>query len=243
MPATYICLFTPFFECPSKDRLEELFTVLQYNCDCALVNKIILLLEDPTYTDERFSHDKITLARPLTPRRQTFNDMLNLMHTTYEEQLPSFKGMKVLFLLCNTDIYFDESLQALVDYEPLQESCFALSRYDVDVHGKMTLKNDAESQDAWIFEMPLLDDTLSIGNYYLGRLGCDNRFAYELNAVGYRMSNPSQTLRACHLHNVPVRTWSRATDVKPPYLAVPVSALPPVMQKTVAAAAKPVKRS
>lgn len=220
--AAYVCIFTPFFDCGLPARQEELFECLKRNCQCNFVHRIFLLLEDPDQDDERFKHPKVTVIRPVVKKRQTFRDMLMLMNTMCDPLPKQLRLPKRIFILCNTDIYFDDSLQRLVNYRSLGKDCFALSRYDVDTQDNVVLKNDPESQDAWVFEMPFLEGVLHTGDYYLGRLGCDNRFAYELNATGYKVSNPSHTIRACHLHNVNLRTWSRATDVKPPYMAVPL---------------------
>ena len=42
-------------------------------------------------------------------------------------------------------------------------------------------------QDAWIWRAPMPPDICDI-DFKLGKPGCDNRFAYELRAVGVRVS-------------------------------------------------------
>ena len=63
------------------------------------------------------------------------------------------------------------------------------------------------------------------GSYCLGRPGCDNRIAFEFNKAGYRLSNPSKTIQAIHLHTVNIRSYTQDDRIVGDYLYIPTSVL------------------
>jgi len=54
-----------------------------------------------------------------------------------------------------------------------------------------------------------------------GRLGCDNRLAYELQSRGYVILDPHLTVRILHYHGSAYGTQNRGGDVVPPPYAYP----------------------
>ncbi len=61
----------------------------------------------------------------------------------------------------------------------------------------------------------------------MGKLGCDNRLAHELEKAGYTVVNPSLTVQCWHLHNKNERGYNildrpPATVVQPPYKNVQI---------------------
>jgi hypothetical protein len=125
-------------------------------------------------------------------------------------------------VLANTDISFDESLGLLIDH-PLDGQMLCLSRWDEGADGSARLFDQANSQDAWVFEPPLPRITAPFG---LGLPGCDNRVAYEAERAGLSLSNPSRTVRALHLHLSGVRRYTPEQRIPGPYRFVPPSFLP-----------------
>lgn len=114
---------------------------------------------------------------------------------------------KNIYVIANSDIFFDETLALVKKYsETILDSkvCFALSRWDL-LENEISHYNHADSQDAWIFfdavpEIPGADFRLG------GQAGCDNKIAYLLEQCGYQVINPSLSIKAIHAHQSGVRT-------------------------------------
>lgn len=132
-------------------------------------------------------------------------------HFTHATGRPTFR---TLFSLCrpgmfnviaNSDIYFRRKNIALLNiYERLDNEVMALSRWDVDREGRVSLWDHRDSQDAWI----IYGQAKSIeADFPMGVAGCDNRLARVLQDAGYTVTNPSKTIRAYHLHNVAYRSY------------------------------------
>lgn len=117
-------------------------------------------------------------------------------------------------IIANSDIHFDESLEYLKYLD--EETSFALTRWDDTSKGHV-FYNRWDSQDAWIFKGPVKEVNACFES---GRLGCDNRLAHELRQAGYRVFNPSKTIKAIHLHSE-IRTENSNHDksktIPPPY--------------------------
>lgn len=53
-----------------------------------------------------------------------------------------------------------------------------------------------ESQDAWMFQVPLPRDIVDNANYFMGQSKCDNMLASLFSASGYEVHNPAFAIRA-----------------------------------------------
>ena len=104
------------------------------------------------------------------------------------------------FILSNSDIYFDETLE-LLQHCDLTRTVLGLSRYD---NGYLFAQ--AGSQDCWIGVAPLNVNT-NICGFKFGVLGCDNRFAQIIHDAGYHIYNPSKTIHTHHQHGSQYRTY------------------------------------
>lgn len=130
--------------------------------------------------------DNIIIAEGVRP---TYNQFFS-MTRDYPEDIN---------IIANTDIYFDESLALLKDWKWGQNTCFALSRWDVNESGEAILWEHPDSQDSWIFyggvkkHIPFADFTLGVP-------GCDNAIADRLSQGGYQVLNPAKTIKSMHVH-------------------------------------------
>lgn len=124
-----------------------------------------------------------------------------------------YPGQKVI--LCNADIYFNETLQRL-ERADLRGKFMALTRWDVYADGSLQLfkqyKPDGSfdpisylSQDAWIFATPL--NTFNNADFKLGTWACDSYIAYQAVMSGLEVCNPCCSIQACHLHLTQLRHW------------------------------------
>jgi hypothetical protein len=186
-------LYLHWWRPPAADRQAEIELCLRRNLDCPAIDRIIALARP----DERPSFDHPRLRAKLlwvdfSAERATYRDLfaaVNACTTTPWD----------LNIVANSDIWFDESLQALKDLD-LFSVCVALSRWEGESD---TLAGD-NSQDCWIFQgpvRPLTDPT----DVYLGTFGCDWRIAWVLRHNDYALLNCPFDVRVHHVHQSPYR--------------------------------------
>lgn len=143
-------------------------------------------------------------------QRQTFADLIALAADTAADDV---------VVLANTDIIMLTESLAVIETHIRPGEAYALSRWDLLADGQLPrLFNCRSSQDTWVFRGP---PRAAIGGHYRHAPGCDNRFAHEIAAAGYRVTNPARTIQTWHLHRVPIRNTNRAEDRIPlPYLFI-----------------------
>lgn len=126
-------------------------------------------------------------------------------------------------IVANSDIYFDHTIDIVEKMGP--EQCYALSRWDVTIDGSAKHYISADSQDTWIFKGKIKSNLFS--DFNLGYRGCDNRLAFELNKAGYKVTNPSVTIKSYHVQNSNVRNYNMTDQflVPGPYLTLHPMAL------------------
>lgn len=123
-----------------------------------------------------------------------------------------------LSLVANGDIYFDPTMNLLRHWRIPEATCLALSRWDVQPDGSLRLVELGDSQDCWVFRGPVRPVR---GAFPMGANDCDNKIAWELEQAGYRVINPSLSLRVCHLHLCGYRSYQVGTPpdfgIRPPF--------------------------
>lgn len=194
-----INLFTSWYKSNRDAENEE---CLKRNIENPLIDKIYLLSEDDK---EVVQNEKIVCIR--LNHRPHYNDFFNIANDMNSE----------IAIIANSDIYFNQSLNLLSRLT--EDKCYALSRWD-NIQGDLQLFNRMDSQDVWIFRGKIRDVN---SNFEIGRLGCDNRIAYELNKSGYSIKNPCFDIQACHLHqgnNGDNSIHQREIKIPPPYMYV-----------------------
>lgn len=123
-------------------------------------------------------------------------------------------------IICNSDIFFDDTILLTSHLGP--HCSYALSRWDYINDQNIKLFNRADSQDTWIIRGHAQN---IIGNFTLGKKGCDNRIAFELKDAGYKPSNPAYSIKTYHVHNSGVRNYSHNDIVQGKYHQIAVSGL------------------
>lgn len=128
-------------------------------------------------------------------------------------------------IIANLDIYFDETILLAKDMQ--SNECYALSRWETNFDGSKgkQVQDRGDSQDAWIFKGKV--KPVPNSDFLLGKLGCDNRIAYELMKAGYEVSNPSKSIRTWHVHQSGYRPNSQNVKEKipPPYHRIKPTAI------------------
>jgi len=143
---------------------------------------------------------------------------------TYEyffQQINKVTAPDDINIICNSDIFLDDTIALAQNIRDKQ--LYALSRWDWLGNDSLVRFFDRpDSQDTWIVKGKVEG---VVGNFTLGLRGCDNRIAAEFEIAGYKVSNPSKSIRTFHVHNSGVRNYTMADVVPKPYLTVPTSTL------------------
>jgi hypothetical protein len=110
-------------------------------------------------------------------------------------------------ILSNADIYFNETLSLLNNYN-LTNKFLAFTRWDVTPTGLKIFKQyhngifeqfrSETSQDVWIFKTPL--KRFPKDHFQLGTMQCDSRIAYQAHISGLITLNPCLSIQCCHVH-------------------------------------------
>ena len=108
-------------------------------------------------------------------------------------------------VVANLDIYFDQSIKLakwITD-----DVVYCLTRWEDDGKGNICTFKEKHyghpgewSQDAWIFTGTKVQNIKS--EFCLGDRGCDNHLAWLFNQAGIKVQNPSEDIKAIHLHTI-----------------------------------------
>jgi hypothetical protein len=173
-------LFTTFYRESRHERLAEYVECLNHNLACRAIDEVCVLVEGPE--DILPASGKLKTRR--VPQRPVYDDFFRWINEVSREDDIS--------VIANADIWFDGSL-TVASRALGARDCFAMARWE---GSRLFDRND--SQDCWIFRGPV---TGVRGDFPIGVPRCDNRFLYELQTAGYRVSNPAFSIRARHVHS------------------------------------------
>ncbi len=200
-----IRIFTSLYPEADKARAAEIRECLQRNLELVAIDEVCLILEK----DMASTHTSEKLHTNAVGHRPTYHDFFDWANTRIQSD-------EDITVVCNSDIYFDSSLQILRQSMRLGH-CAALSRWDIDSDGARRLFDRNDSQDAWVFRGRIRSIS---SDYLMGVPRCDNHMLYELKAAGYEVINPAFSVRAMHLHEGERGEYPGEIDgphVGPPY--------------------------
>jgi len=108
-------------------------------------------------------------------------------------------------VVANLDIYFDQTIKLARWITP--DVVYCLTRHEDDGAGNICTFKEKHyghpgewSQDAWIFTGTEVQKTNA--EFCLGDRGCDNHLAYLFTQVGLKVMNPSEDIKAIHMHTI-----------------------------------------
>jgi hypothetical protein len=206
-------LLIGYYEDSNPGRQAEYLQCLRRNAQHAGISRITVFIEDGSTAtglrkkDPIFTHEKIRLVPHR--RRVTYSHLFAYAND-------ALAGC--LVIIANADIFFDETLNLLTEAS-VHGRLLCLSRWDETPDGPVHY-DQPNSQDAWIFETPIPKIAC---DFPLGMPGCDNRLAYEAQTAGITVCNPSRSIRARHLHNSGIRSYTQHDRLVGPTLFVSCS--------------------
>jgi len=180
-----------------RNRSLEYITCLLRNIQHPMIDKVIVYYEGKA--DDTNSYilniiKRLPVEIEYISERPSFGFLFESLNQLYLDKK---------IILANADIYFDDSLNSLKDYD-LSGKFIALTRYNEDKKGNINMWGTIEkpvihSQDVWIYKAPIAIEADSIK---IGTLTCDGQLAYAANKAGYKVINPYFSLKSIHLHRI-----------------------------------------
>jgi len=200
---SHFTLFVSFFNEKKTERLKEYESCFLKNIENHFIKEIHVSYEYLTNSELEtiksnipsfLKHKKVKLefVQKNKPRDFSYLYFIKKANRVLDS------GEK--FIIANTDIYFDESLEAANNTD-FSKITFALTRYNFEPYLNMAnvpWERNIGSQDSWFMQTPFPESPQFDLN--LGWIGCDNRIAYELDKAGYMVLNPSLTIKTWHIH-------------------------------------------
>ena len=196
-------LTIPFYTPNNKLRNKELISVLKKNIKKSFVKKIILLIDDNTFENEKLISPKINIIR--LNKRPTYADWLR--------ETKKKINQSDYHVIANADIELKDDFEDLISHELIIEKTFLLiSRYNLISNKKEKLERNAhDNQDVWCLKSKDLDKInkshLSSLNIPLGIPRCDNKIAYEFWLRDWKLINPCLRIKTIHHQKSGIRNY------------------------------------
>lgn len=194
-------LFFPYYSCGDNDRQKEIDLCLTKNINNTLIDKVVIIIDDDAIPP--LVNEKVLIHR--INQRPTYRLWIEMT-----KQL-SLSGISIL---CNSDIYFDESLAQIDSVIAEPDQFLALSRWELENDSIYLHKNPHWSQDVWAVhaDADFSKEMLASLDFPLGVPRCDNKIAYIFAIRGWRIYNPCHLLRSIHVHETQLRTYHKKLD-------------------------------
>jgi len=200
-----IRLFTTVYSETDEKRRSEYRKCFELNSACKFIDEIRVLSEGG---EEALPQSKKIHVRQVS-QRPTYQ--------RYFDWITELAADSDITIIANSDIFFDPQLAFFRHWKMPQNTVFALSRWDYETGKLPRLFDRNDSQDAWIFRGR---PTGVSGSFPIGMPRCDNRIAAEFERAGYKVLNPSFSLRCFHVHESTPRPYldaAHSEEIPLPY--------------------------
>lgn len=202
-------LFINLYRDKNPARQKELEEALSMNLLNQKIKTIYAVVEKLSEWVDLIGSDRIVLIK--SEQRPTYNDYFKLINEYAQEDTVS--------AIANSDIYFAQEGVVLITENIRHNECYALTRWDKLTGCEVKHFCRPDSQDCWIFKGKV--KPVQNCEFTLGKPGCDNKIAYQLERAGYKILNPSKDIVTYHLHNSNIRNYEigagSADRLLPPY--------------------------
>ncbi|MDR3646389.1 MAG: hypothetical protein P4L22_02495 [Candidatus Babeliales bacterium] len=196
-------LLTSLYNETNLDRISEYIICLEANLRNKMIKKIHVMYDNSKDDDEcilfNYLMKRKVIIKPIN-KRPTYEDCFNLSNLLY----PNSK-----IIISNADIYFDETLNLLSNYN-LTNIFIGLTRWNININETPTLYHKL-SQDSWIFCTPIKKFK---SDFELGVLGCDNALIDHVKSNNFITINPCLSIKTYHLQLSGIRNYSKEHTIK-----------------------------
>jgi hypothetical protein len=196
-----INVFFPYYQCGDVNRQLEIDLCLQKNIDNNQIDKLFIMIDDGS--EITCNDNKISIVR--LEKRPTYKFWLDKTKEL---------GLKGISILCNSDIYFDNSIIEAKKVMCKSQSFIALSRWELLDNETSMHPNPHWSQDVWAVRCDddYSNEMLHLLEFPMGVPRCDNKIAYLFAIYGWKVFNPCAVLKSIHVHETQMRTYHKKID-------------------------------
>lgn len=181
----------------NETRQNEYLKCLKRNIKNQYIKKIEIFIQ----ADTKHPIESSKINYNIVSERPTFQDLFYFCNKTYSDQM---------CMISNADIMFDNTL-GVINQDNMKNKFIALTRRKERGGKEVPFARGGWSQDTWIFKSPV---KIEDANFTMGIMGCDNRIAYLAHKSGMLVTNPSDQIRAKHLHQSEYRTISKDDECR-----------------------------
>jgi hypothetical protein len=194
-----ILLITQYYNESDAMRQAEMELCLKKNLENEQIHSVHLMVND--YVKGYFGGAKIN-PHYILPNRAKFKHAFDLAK--------SIGRNDCIYVIANSDIYFDESIVNLRDgVEP--RSVAVVTRRDLERDwtlsnaksykiGEKTVKQDPKfSYDAWAFDSSIFESNFE-NDFYMGVFNAECRLSEEILKANINMYNLDKRVNAIHVH-------------------------------------------
>lgn len=198
-------LVTQYYKTNHIDRQYEIDHCLIENTKSGFLDRIIVFSDyDLPIYNEKILKFKINFENRIT----------------YKEFLLGTRIDGNNYILSNSDIIFDSTLDLLQNYN-MDNKVLCLTRWEDN-----KIFDRIDSQDTWIVrDINVTDRLLEKSDFPIGKPGCDNRIAAVFKEEGFDVINPSLDIKTHHIHKSQYRTYTQEDRISGPYYLLPPSKL------------------
>jgi hypothetical protein len=146
----------------------------------------------------------------------------------YFDHCSAYTGENDVNIFLNSDCFLDPRTSKKVN-EIRNNEAYCITRHELKQLVPLKIDHQKTNeelrlrrycmQDAWILRGKPREGMWL--DFQPGKPGCDNRIAYELSKVGYRIGDPFYNIRLIHSHSSGERTWTESERIPPPYAYPP----------------------
>lgn len=193
---TDLNLYTAYYV--DKKRQHEIDWCLRRNVNSNLFTNVYVLLEPPAKIPDDLV-GRVTVVDQ--PTRAKFADFFDICRRV------SKSGTDVN-IITNSDICFDESIlnmkrlrhneAVVLTRWDVKDELTNLPPYKLSLLDNSTFFNCQGSFDTWIFRGRPKQGLK--GNFFMGKMNCDQLIATEMVAAGYQIFNPCRNIYTYHVH-------------------------------------------
>ena len=211
-----INIFYQFFIHKTPRRSKEIKKCLKFNVENKFIDKVYLLNEK-IYSEAELGVKSDKIVQIDIKNRLKFQDVFKYIN---DNQIMGYN------VIINADIFCDETINNLKYTDMhIKKQAMALLRYEYDHANKDESKIFGprfDSQDTWImhYNQTVKPDEQKIFNFEFGKPGCDNKFIYLLNILGYEVLNDPGLIKTYHVHTTELRDYTNADYIHKPWGAV-----------------------
>lgn len=196
-----INVFFPYYQCGDKSRQKEIDLCLKNNSDNTLIDNLYVVIDDDSLLE--IENKKVHVL--YINERLTYKKWILLTKNYCNE------GVSIL---CNSDIYFDDTLSCIHNILKDSNKFIALSRWELMGNEISIHPNPHWSQDTWALcvDNQFSESFLRQVDFPMGVPRCDNKIAYLFSIYGWEVFNPVNFLKSIHVHETQLRTYDKKLD-------------------------------